>query len=219
MLHIKFPIISHTRALENKIDNFHDKMIEAAAVFHKSLKIFLSESGHDERTALNKQIRSIEHDADKLRRDIENELYSRNLLPNLQADILQLIEGLDKINNQINDVIYKIYIEQPQIPDKFHKKLLELGEQVADCVENMAISSRSFFKDLSTVRDYAHKVYIKEQESDTTFNDLKKAIFSSDLDLANKIQLDLLITEIADIADIAEDCADELLIFTLKRDI
>lgn len=90
---------------------------------------------------------------------------------------------------------------------------------MADCAENMAIASRAFFKDLSTVRDYSHKVYIMEQESDSTYNDLKKAIFASDMELANKLQLDLLITEVADIADIAEDCADELLIFTLKRDI
>ena len=58
-----------------------------------------------------------------------------------------------------------------------------------------------------------------EQESDLTCNEIKKSIFSSDLPLANKIQLDLLITEIDQIADIAEDCADKLLIFTIKRDI
>ena len=208
MLHIKFPVISRTRALENKIDCFHDKMIEAAAVFHRSIKTFLNENSRDEYKSINKQIKTI-----------ENDLYSQNLLPNLQADILQLIEGLDKINNQFDDVIYKFYIEQPQIPAPFHRKLIELCYQVADCAENMAIASRAFFKDLSTVRDYSHKVYIMEQESDSTYNDLKKAIFASDMELANKLQLDLLITEVADIADIAEDCADELLIFTLKRDI
>ena len=169
--------------------------------------------------ALELSSMGIRVDADALRRDIENDLYSQNLLPNLQADILQLIEGLDKINNQFDDVIYKFYIEQPQIPAPFHRKLIELCYQVADCAENMAIASRAFFKDLSTVRDYSHKVYIMEQESDSTYNDLKKAIFASDMELANKLQLDLLITEVADIADIAEDCADELLIFTLKRDI
>lgn len=219
MLHIKFPVVSRTHNLENKIDAFHDKMIEAAAVFHRSVKVFLNEESRDEYKSINKKIKTIEHEEDKLRRDIENDLYSQNLLPNLQADILQLIEGLDKINNQIDDVIYKFYIEQPQIPAAFHHKLIELCDQVADCVENMAIASRSFFKDLSIVRDYIHKVYIMEQESDSSYNDLKKAIFKSDMSLANKLQLDLLITEVADIADIAEDCADELLIFTLKRDI
>lgn len=219
MFHIKFPMISHSRALENKIDNFHDKMIDAAAVFHRSMKTFLDETNREECKSLTKKIKTIEHDADKLRREIENELYSRNLLPNLQADILQLIESLDKINNQIDDVVYRFYIEKPQIPNQLHKKMLELCEQVADCVENMAIASRAFFKDLSIVRDYTQKVYIKEQESDVSYNDLKKAIFTSDMDLANKIQLDLIVTEVANIADIAEDCADGLLIFTLKRDI
>jgi uncharacterized protein Yka (UPF0111/DUF47 family) len=58
-----------------------------------------------------------------------------------------------------------------------------------------------------------------EQESDETYNTIKKAIFKSDLPLANKLQLDSFINRITEIADIAEDCADELLIFTLKRDI
>ena len=219
MLNIKFPIVSRTRVLENKIDGFHDKLIEAAAVFRRSIKIFLSPDSTEEYKKINHQINAIEHEADILRRDIENDLYSQNLLPNLQADILQLIEGLDKINNQFDDVIYKFHIEQPEIPEPFHHKLIELCHQVADCAENMSIASRAFFKDLSTVRDYSHKVYIKEQESDETYNDLKKAIFNSEMNLANKLQLDLLITEVADIADIAEDCADELLIFALKRDI
>ena len=139
MLHIKFPVISRTRALENKIDCFHDKMIEAAAVFHRSIKIFLNENSRDEYKSINKQIKTIEHEADKLRRDIENDLYSQNLLPNLQADILQLIEGLDKINNQFDDVIYKFYIEQPQIPAPFHRKLIELCYQVADCADELLI--------------------------------------------------------------------------------
>lgn len=219
MLRIKFPVISHTRALENKINAFHDKMLEAAAVFHRSIKVFFSEDSRLEYKKITKRIKTIEHEADQLRRDIENDLYSQNLLPNLQADILQLIEGLDKINNQIDDVIYKFYIEQPEIPEKFRRKLIELCDQAADSVENMAIASRAFFKDVSIVRDYSHKVYVAEQESDRTYNDIKKAIFNSDLPLANKLQLDLLVTEVADIADIAEDCADELLIFTLKRDI
>lgn len=48
---------------------------------------------------------------------------------------------------------------------------------------------------------------------------LREAIFDSDIPLANKIQLSGFINDIADIADIAEDFIDELLIFTIKRDI
>ncbi len=219
MFKIKISLFSKTKALEEKIDAFHDKLIDSANLFNKAIKTFLHSTDRDEHSSINKQSKKIEHNADELRRDIENQLYAQNLLPNLQADILQLIESLDKINNHIDEVIYKFYTEQPEISENFKPKLNELGEQVADCCENMAIASRAFFKDISIVRDYTHKVYMKEQESDRTYNDLKKAIFSSNLSLANKLQLDILITEIAEIADIAEDCADELLIFTLKRDV
>ncbi len=219
MFKIKLSLFSKTKSLEEKIDAFHDRLIDSANLFDKAIKTFLYTKDHDEHASINKQSKKIEHNADELRREIENQLYTQNLLPNLQADILQLIESLDKINNHIDEVIYKFYIEQPEISEDFKPKLRELGQQVANCCENMAIASRAFFKDISIVRDYTHKVYLMEQESDRSYNDLKKAIFSSKLPLSNKLQLDILITEIAEIADIAEDCADELLIFTLKRDI
>lgn len=219
MFKTKITLFSQTKSLESKINSFHDKIIDASAVFRKAIKAFLTEDNRAECQAVNRQIKKIEHEADGLRRDIENSLYAQNLLPNLQADILHLIESLDKIINHFDDVIYRFYIEQPEIPLKFNKLLIELCHQVADCAEYMAIASRAFFKDLSTVRDYSHKVYLTEQESDITYNNLKKSIFTSDLPLANKLQLDILVTEVADIADIAEDCADELSIFVLKRDI
>ena len=219
MFKIKISLFSKTKALEEKIDTYHDKLIDSANLFDKAIKTFLFSDNRDEQASVTKQSKKIEHNADELRRDIENQLYAQNLLPNLQADILQLVESLDKINNHIDEVIYKFYVEQPEIHEEFKPKLKELGQQVANCCENMAIASRAFFKDISIVRDYTHKVYLMEQESDRTYNDLKKAIFASKLSLANKLQLDILITEIAEIADIAEDCADELLIFTIKRDI
>lgn len=218
MFRVKISLFSKTKTLENKIDEFHDKILDSAAVFRKAADIFIERS-HDNCKAVNKQIQKIEHAADALRRDIENRLYAQNLMPNLQADILQLIEGLDKLNNKIDDVIYKFYVEQPEIPQNLHRDMINLCRQAADCCENMSIASRAFFKDLGTVRDYTHKVYLLEEEADISYNNIKKSIFASDLPLANKLQLDILISEIADISDIAEDCADELLIYTLKRDI
>lgn len=187
--------------------------------FKKAIRVFLNEKRSENYRKLSKQIKTIEHDADALRRDIENKLYIQNLIPDLRADVLQLVENLDKIINKFDEVTYKFYIEQPDIPAEYHSRVIELCEQVSDCAENMAIASRAFFRDFSTVRDYSQKVYFIEHESDLTSGRMLEAIFDSELPLANKLQLDSLITEVADIADIAEDCVDELLIFTIKRDI
>src|SRR5574344_154316 len=209
MFQLRLSLFSQTKSLENKIDLFHDKIIDVSMTFKKAIRTYLNEQRSDKYKKISKQIKQIEHDADSLRRDIENKLYAQNLIPDLRADVLHLVENLDKIINKIDEVTYQFYIERPEIPTIYHMRLIELCEQITDCTENMAIASRSFFRDFTTVRDYSQKVYFMEHESDLTSGHLRESIFESDLPLANKIQLSNLISEVADIGDIAEDCIDE----------
>ncbi len=219
MFHVKLNLFSKAKALESKIDMFHDKVIDSAMTFKKSVREYLNAGRSDEFKKVNKQLRQIEHDADQLRRDIENRLYSQNLIPDLRANVLEMVENLDRVINRFDEVSYQFYIEQPEIPEIYFSRITDLVEQVTDCAENMSIASRSFFRDLSLVRDYSQKVYFLEHETDLTSGRLKKSIFDSDIPLANKLQLSTIIDEIENIADLAEDSIDRLLIFTIKRDI
>ena len=187
--------------------------------FKKAIRIYLKEKRSDDYKKINKQIKQIEHDADNLRRDIEAKLYTQNLIPDLRADVLNLVENLDKVINKFDEVVYEFYIEQPDIPEEYHMRFKEICDLSSECAENLSIASRAFFRDFSSVRDFSQKVYFIEHESDVSSGHLKQAIFDSELPLANKLQLNNLTSEIAEIADIAEDCVDELLIFTIKRDI
>ena len=132
---------------------------------------------------------------------------------------LEMVENIDSVINKFDEVAYKLYIERPEIPQTYHLKFMELVHQVTECAENMAIASRAFFRNFATVRDYSQKVYILEHESDVSSAGIRQQIFDSDMELAKKLQLNAIMTEVADIADIAEDYIDELLIFTIKRDI
>ena len=219
MFNGKLSLFSHTQPLENKIDLFHDKLLDAAMTFKKAIRIYLKEKRSEEYKKINKQIKQIEHDADNLRRDIEAKLYTQNLIPDLRADVLNLVENLDKVINKFDEVVYEFYIEQPDIPEEYHMRFKEICDLSSECAENLSIASRAFFRDFSSVRDFSQKVYFIEHESDVSSGHLKQAIFDSDMELANKLQLNNLTSEIAEIADIAEDCVDELLIFTIKRDI
>ena len=154
-----------------------------------------------------------------MRREIESQLYIHNLIPDLRADVLQVVENIDKVINEFDEVAHKFYIEQPEIPEQFLPKFRTLVKQVCECAENMVMCSRAFFRDFSTVRDYSRKVYFSEHESDKTWAALKQEVFDSDMELAHKIQINTLIGDVADVADKAEDCVDAILIFTIKRDI
>jgi len=219
MFDVKISLFSRTKELERKIDALHDKITEVAMVFKKAVNVFLKEKRSTEYRKLSKEIKIIEHDADSLRREIENRLYSQNLIPDLRGNVLELVENLDKVINEFDEVAHKFYIEQPDIPQKYHERFKELVSQVCECAENLAIASRSFFRDVTVVRDYAKKVYWLEHESDQTTASLKEAVFDSDMELAHKLQLGSFLSEVADIADLAENCIDQLLIYVIKRDV
>lgn len=219
MFDMKISLFSNTKELEQKIDMLHDKIIEVAMVFKKAVNVYLKEKRSPEYRKLSKEIKTIEHDADVLRRDIENRLYSQNLIPDLRGNVLELVENLDKVINEFDEVAHQFYIEQPVIPEKYFERFKELVAQVCECTENLAMASRAFFRDFSVVRDYSKKVYMLEHESDKTTASLKEAVFDSDLELAHKLQLEAFLSEVADIADLAENCVDQLLIYVIKRDI
>ncbi|MBR5598452.1 MAG: DUF47 family protein, partial [Alphaproteobacteria bacterium] len=210
---------ARTKELEHSIDTLHDKVIEMALEFRNAIDIYLKEKRSDAYRKISKKIKNIEHESDVLRRSIESSLYEQNLIPDLRGNILQLVENIDKVINLFDDVAHKFYIEQPDIPKIYHEQFQTLVRQVSDCAENMAISSRSFFRDLSTLRDYSKKVFLLEHQSDKTSAKLREAVFNSDLELAQKIQINDFVEEVADVADIAEDCIDALLIFAIKREI
>ncbi|MBR1756046.1 MAG: DUF47 family protein [Alphaproteobacteria bacterium] len=219
MFNMKFSMFSGTRELEHKIDEMHDKVLESSLYFKEAFEIYLREKRSPNYRRASKKIKNIESEADDLRREIESRLYIQNLIPDLRADVLQLVENIDKVINEFDEVAHKFYIEQPEIPEKYQAKFRTLVKQVCECAENMVICSRAFFRDFATVRDYSRKVYFSEHESDKTWASLKQDVFDSDMELAHKNQLSSLIGEVADVADKAEDCVDAILIFTIKRDI
>ena len=219
MFNIHISLLSKTKALENEIDSFHDKLIDASLTFNKAIKTYLKEQKCEEFEKYSKQIKKIEHDADKLRRNIESKLYSHNLIPDLRADVLKLVENLDKVINKLDEIVYMFYAECPEIPEEYKKAFKELSKLSSDCAENMCKASRAFFRDLTTVRDYSQKVYFIEHESDVCSRKLLEEIFASSKPLAEKLQLRYFVNGLADIADEAEDFIDQLLIFAVKRDI
>ena len=219
MFNVKFSLFSGTRELEQKIDEMHDKVLECSLYFKEAFEIYLKEKRSPDYRRVSKKIKNIESKADDLRREIESRLYIHNLIPDLRADVLQMVENIDKVINEFDEVAHKFYIEQPDVPEKYRAKFRTLVHQVCECAENMVICSRAFFRDFATVRDYSRKVYFSEHESDKTWAALKQDVFDSDMELAHKIQLNTLIGDVADVADKAEDCVDAILIFTIKRDI
>lgn len=208
-----------TRALESQIDEFLDKVSEAGLVFSRAMKRYLEHGTDDEFDVFLKQVAQVEHRGDDLRRTIETELYAQTLIPDFRGDVLRLLEDMDNLVNIYEANFYRFSIEKPEIPVEYHQDFRDLTETVVTCVESVVFAARAFFRDIETVRDHNSKVMFYETEADKISTKLKRAVFASNLELAHKTQLRYFVERVDELANEAEDIADALAIYAIKRQL
>ena len=212
-------VFGQTKQLEREIDQFVDILSEVGLVFKTIIPLYLTNGATDKFDEMVEQVREMESKADKITKEVERTLYEETLIPDARSDVLRLLEHMDEIIGMYQGNCYHFSIQKPDFPKEFHDDLNNLTETVVNCVESLCLTVRSFFRDIKSVRDNAHKVTFYEKESDKQFSTLARKIFDTDLSLDRKMHLRYFVEKIDRICDLAEDIADEVQIYAIKRAI
>jgi uncharacterized protein len=205
-----------TKKLAAKIDSFLDAVSEGMIIFKDGVRSYLSMDTDGFANDIV-QIKRKEADADKLRRDIENQLYTHSLIPEYRGDVLALLETMDHVIDSAKKTLKQFSVERPEIPDILHTSYLALTDVCVSAAEMIVQSTRAFFADIRNVKNNLHKVYHYEKEADRLSDALKRQIFDTDWRLSQKIHLRYFALHIEQISDRAEEVADRLSIYTIKR--
>ncbi len=211
-------LFSKTKALEAQTDEFCDKVSEGSLAFKIGLSAYFA---GDQETFAEKQrhVSEIESRADELRRDIQRRLYLETLLPESRGDVLEVLENTDRILNACESAMWQFFIEKPEFSDQVSGEFTKLVDTVVESVDALVSALRAFFRGDQSISDYMHKVIFYETEADKINHRVLGLVFESDSDLSYKNQIRHFVLHIDNIADIAEDVADRLAIFSLKRAI
>ncbi|MGI9302317.1 MAG: DUF47 domain-containing protein [Gammaproteobacteria bacterium] len=212
-------LFQRTRVLEGQVDEFLDKVSQSGLVFTRAMELYLEQGPCKQFDRFLKQEEKLEGRGDALRRSIEIELYAQTLIPDLRGDVLNLLEDMDDLMNIYEANLFRFSIQTPDIPSEYHKGFTELTRTAVTCVESVVLAARAFFRDIEAVRDHNSKVIFYESEADKIGTRLQRSIFSSDLPLERKMHLRYFVERIDELANAAEDIADRLAIFTIKRRI
>lgn len=162
-------------------------------------------------------IRNKESEADEIRREAEFMLYSGAFLPGLRGDLLELIEAIDNITDRAESIADTLLLQRIKIPENLWEDILKQFSKSKETFETLKVACESFLEDFDSAREKIIEVEDKEHEEDSIERELIEKLFSSDLPLANKLQLNQLIKAIGDIADLSEDVSDILEIIVMKR--
>ena len=205
--------------VERQIDSFLDKVARSGLIFNQGAEAYLKGNSVDFQRKL-KEIIEVEHEGDDLKRTIQQYLYTKTLIPESREDVLQLLEDMDSLLDRFKGALWRMEIENMDIAAEFHEGFLALIHGVGETVESIVLAVRAYFKNIHAVADHLDKVYYWETESDKISTRLQMAIFrKEDLRLSHRMLQREFARHLDKIADRAEDVADRLNIYVIKRSV
>jgi len=205
------------KELINSINLFLDNILEVNSLFENLMKEFFLKN-YKKVEDLTLKISDLESACDKLRRITERKIYQETLIPEQRGDVLGMLENLDKIPGQLQGNAHRINTEKPDIHKELHDDFNNLVQNNSTCVKLLISGSKQFFIDPKKTIEDCLLVSKHESTGDKISTKLKNAIFNNNnLDLSQKMHLRYFVEIVDEVANLAEDVADRLIISSVKN--
>ena len=208
---------NNQKELIDSINLFLNNILEVNSLFENLMKEFFLKN-YRSVEELTIKISNLESECDKLRRTTERKIYQETLIPEQRGDVLGMLENLDKIPGQLQGNAHRINTEKPNIHKELHDDFDSLVKNNSTCVKLLIDGSKNFFIDPKKTIEECLLVSKHESTGDKISTKLKNAIFNnSNLDLSQKMHLRYFVEIIDEVANLAEDVADRLIISSVKN--
>ena len=215
----KYLLFKKTRMVEDQLNVFLMNILQSGFLLMQALERYLMHGVDKKFMALKERISALEAENDSLRRQVELSLYHHMLLPGMRSDLIELLEGCDKIINKYESEVILWSIEKPRLPKKLFSYLIRMMQTDLNCVGKLVSATKAFFSGESVDIPIQH-VYELEHQVDLQAIALKAKIFSDKkMALAHQLQLKEFVYNLEKISDMAEDDADKLKVIVAKHSL
>lgn len=207
------------KKLYAKIEDYLNVAQRTLDLYGESIEYYLKNGIDNHFEIMVHKTHEVESDADDLKREIEQTLYEKSLLPDSREDIFNLIDALDNIPNKAESILRRIYtqnIELPKEQDHNVWELTKLGIETFKVVHEMVTDA---LHKMENTTDLARTIDSNESVGDSLEQRIIYEIFRSDIDGASRILLRDLVLNIGNILDLSEKTSDIINIFTIKRQV
>lgn len=166
-----------------------------------------------------KEVIKLESEADSLKHELRDVLFSGAFLPNIRSDVYRLVDGVDKVADMGETTSHFVVYQRPVIPGDFHDDMREISRLCLECYDELLSGLKCFFKpkgEIDLLRKHASRVGDVETAVDNLQADFTHRIFDSSMEMGEKIHLCQLLKYLTRVADRTEDAADELQFAAMK---
>ncbi|MFP4142788.1 MAG: TIGR00153 family protein [Thermoplasmata archaeon] len=182
----------------------------------RGVKLYM-EGRFEEAQKSFEKVAELEHQADKIKIEIRENLSRFIFLPVTRDEFLRLLKEADSILNHAEDVSLFLPMREEEIPDEieedfeeFSKKIFGSVKQVDELMSVFVGILKSSFggKSKEKVRELQLQIAKKEYEADKIERKISKELFNHDEDPLKAIHLLKVVDKMDSIADHAENVGD-----------
>ena len=200
------------------IEQHVDKMEACLLTATDTLQAYLEDDIAQAKT-LARKTDAIESEADMIRHQVRDRLYSGAYMPLLREDIYKLVESIDRVANAAEKCCDTFLNQRPKIPAEFkslYSDIIRASLGIGSPLKHAVLCYLRGICPVEVSRQHAKEVGLAESKVDSMEWDLTKLIFSSELTYGHKVHLRRCLDSIASVSDRAEDSADHLELVSLK---
>jgi predicted phosphate transport protein (TIGR00153 family) len=174
----------------------------------------------DELEEFASQVRAAESRCDTRRRAIQNHLAAGTLLPDFRSDIFDLVDRVDRVPNQMEDIVIYVSTAYTSFPKSLSGLFDEIVQRNISCARNLADALDLLLIDLKASMERAKTVEVDETEIDTLERDIYRGIFREEGDTitpGRKLLLKEFVCGVCAVSNRAEDAADRIELLAIKN--
>jgi predicted phosphate transport protein (TIGR00153 family) len=160
--------------------NHAAKVAQCGPLFVSAVQVYFK-GDRDRFEFLKEEIRDIEAEADRMKRNIRAHLPSTVLMPVEKSVFFSFLREADKVVDCIKNSLYWMSYYQLQLPEYIEKDFILLAKEVGDylgLLPEMVLRAHRYFasrmeEDRDGVKEIIREIRFREKESD----DLEKTLF------------------------------------------
>ena len=173
-------------------------------------------------TALSDSVAQAENTADQSLRRMIDSLLTESYLPSTKEDLIAISTSCDKVANKCESVAKSIVYRNFRFPADYTEDIMNVLQITRNQFQILEESVRMLFEKFGAlIQDHSILDRIRSLESqvDEIEERLYHKIYATELDLAHKDQMALILENICDLSDIIENIADTIQIMLITRKV
>ncbi len=210
-------LFTKNKVLLEKYTGYLDLCVATIEIFREAIE-YSMKNGLDEHFAvLAGKVHEKESDADRMRRDIEYEMYEKSLLPESREDLLDIIERIDAIPNGADHLATLLTIQKTEITPSIRKDISELLSISLESFKYTRDAALDCFMKMQRVKELQAKIKNTESVGDTLEHEMIRKIFEDKTGMGEKLVQKDIVYQIGDICNMCEHVMDRIVICSIKR--